>query len=165
MKTIIAANEARRAKGFSLAQTLIAMVIISIVAIGTSRIRYFASLDSRGSSMSIAAARVAELFCESWRASHGVVTYDPVASLSEDLGVIEYSTIAPLPEEGGFTELGAYMLVLNGGYYYVTLSWKDISPGLRALNVAVAWARRGRSEDDPDVTDSIFYMTTYTTTP
>ena len=115
--------------------------------------------------MSIAAARAAELFCESWRACQGVDTYDPAVSLSDDLSVVEYSTIAPLPEEGGFTELGAYKLVLNGECYYATLSWKDISSGLRALNVAVAWSRRVSSEENPDAIDSFFYMTTYTTTP
>ena len=144
----------------SLVNVMIAVVIVSVAAIGTSRLRYYAALDSRKAAMSIAAAHVAELFCESWRAVQGVETYDPVVSFASDLALEEYSTVAPLPNEGGFTQLGAYKLVLNDNSYYATLSWKDISVGLRALNVAVAWASQGR-----DNTDSVLQTTAYTTTP
>jgi len=145
----------------SLVNVMIAVTVVSVAAIGTSRLRYYAALDSRKAAMSITAARVAELFCESWRAVQGVETYDPVVSLASDLALEQHSTVAPLPSEGGFTQLGGYKLVLNNNNsYYATLSWKDISAGLRALNTAVAWAPQGR-----DNADSVLQVTAYTTTP
>jgi len=149
----------------SLVNVMIAVAIISVAAIGTSRLRYYAALDSRKAAMSITAARVAELFCESWRAVQGVETYDPVVSLAPDLALAKYSTVAPLPSEDGFTQLGSYKLVLNNNSFYATLSWKDISVGLKALNVSIAWASRGPDPDNADYAYSSFQVTAYTTTP
>ena len=153
-------SNTRSLRGMSLVSVMIALTVVSVAAIGTSRLRYYAALDSRKAAMSIAAARIAELFCESWRAIQGVETYDPVASLTPDLALEKHSTVAPLPSEGGFTQLGGYKLVLNNETFYATLSWKELSEGLRALNTAVAWAPQGQGN-----ADSVLQVTVYTTTP
>ncbi|MFC1605042.1 hypothetical protein ACFL5F_08455, partial [Planctomycetota bacterium] len=68
-----------------------------------------------------------------------------------------------------FTLLGNYKVVLddddvNSVNYYATMSWKDIQPGLRALNVSVAWAQRGPGADDEEDVDKSFGLTVYTQT-
>ncbi|KPJ65727.1 MAG: hypothetical protein AMJ43_10160, partial [Coxiella sp. DG_40] len=64
------------------------------------------------------------------------------------------------PEE--FTPFGSYIVVANNATYYVTLSWKDVNDGLRALNVVVAWAQRGHREASIEDTDKLFQLTAYT---
>ena len=148
-------------RGFSLANTLLAVAVVSVAAVGTSRLRYYAALDSHRAARQITAARAAELLCESWRAVQGAETYDPLACFDPGLAITQHPKIAGLPGEGGFTELGSYKLIFNNSDYYATLSWKDVG-GLRALNVAVAWAERDQGQDD---TDSVFQFTAYTTIP
>jgi hypothetical protein len=47
--------------------------------------------------------------------------------------------------------------------YYAFLSWKDVSAGLRALNVVVAWAQRDTGPATIDDADKIYALTTYVT--
>ena len=68
-----------------------------------------------------------------------------------------------------FTLLGNYLVVLDSAdpdsvNYYATMSWKDVQPGLRALNISVAWAQRGPGADNTENVDKSFGITVYTQT-
>ena len=145
--------------GMSLVEIMVSIVVLLAAIIGTSNLRYYAALDARKAAARIAAARIALMLCESWRGVQGAETYDPAAHLGADLAVTE-SAGPDKPED--FTLLGSYKVVLDGINYYTTLSWKDVSSGLRALNIVVSWAQRDQGESSIDDTDKSFRLTTYT---
>lgn len=149
--------------GTTLASTLTAVTIILIALIGTSNFRYYAALDARKATAQTTAARTALMLCENWRGIQGSLSYDPVAYLGPDLNVVQDKG-PDKPDD--FTLLGSYKIVMDeqkddveGTNYYVTLSWKDLQPGLRALNVVVAWAQR--SVAGFENTDKLFTLTIY----
>ena len=156
--------------GSTLISSLIAVAIILIALIGTSNFRYYTALDSRRATAQTEAARIALLLCESWRGIQGELSYDPIPVISSDL-MIANSEGPEAPD--GFTALGSYLIQLGSNLqedneyhisYYTTLSWQDIQPGLRALNVNVAWAQRDLSVGGFDSADKSFTLTIYTIT-
>jgi len=167
--------------GISMIDTMIAVVLLAIAVIGTSSYRYYVALDSRKAASQTSAASVALLLCESWRGVKGAETYDPITHLSSDLDlVITQSTANVMSELGightivavqsaAFTPLGYYAVVSQDINYYAMLSWKDVSVGLRALNVIVAWPQQGQagdlSQNNVTITGGYktFALTTYTT--
>ncbi len=162
-KTVQKTYKIRTSTGSTLASTLIAVAIILIALIGTSNFRYYSTLDARKASTQTTGARIALMLCESWRGIQGSQSYNPVAYLGSDMTVVQ-SEGPDKPDD--FTFLGSYRIVLNeqddganGTDYFATLSWKDIQPGLRALNVIVAWAQRGQSGFEN--TDKTFTLTIY----
>ena len=170
-KSYIAQAARCKRRGSTLISSLIAVAIILIAIIGTSNFRYYTALDSRRATAQTEAARISLLLCESWRGLQGDLSYDPITNLGSDL-TINSSKGPECPED--FTSLGSYLIKLdkNDGQddseyhisYYATLSWKDIQPGLRALNVTVAWAQRDLSVGGYDSTDKSFTLTIYTLT-
>jgi hypothetical protein len=149
--------------GTTLASTLTAVTIILIALIGTSNFRYYAALDARKATAQTTAARTALMLCENWRGIQGSLSYDPVTYLGPDLNVVQDKG-PDKPDD--FTLLGSYKIVMDeqkddveGTNYYVTLSWKDLQPGLRALNVVIVWAQRG--EAGFENTDKLFTLTIY----
>ena len=161
------ANRIRCRRGMSLVGTMVAVVILLIALIGTSTFRYAAALDGRRADAHTTAARVALMLCESWRGLGGDETLDPIQLGSSDLTVSSAVTGPDKPLD--FTLLGNYTVVLDGNdpdsvNYYATLSWKDVQPGLRALNVSVAWAQRGPGADGTENVDKSFGLTVYTQT-
>jgi Tfp pilus assembly protein PilE len=171
------AKRLRFASAFTLVEVMLATLILSIAVIGASGYRYYAAMDARKAAMQGTAARIALLLCESWRGVNGSATYDPTAHLS-DLAIVqstesEFSmshSITACAATAGFTPLGVYTVPLNGVNYYVVMSWKDLSSGLRALNVVVAWPLRNRQTTDSTGSDTswnvykLFKITTYTST-
>ncbi|MHC4507972.1 MAG: type IV pilus modification PilV family protein [Planctomycetota bacterium] len=158
-------NNIRRCRGMSLVGAMVAVVILLIALIGTSSFRYCAAMDARKADAQTTAARVALMLCESWRGISGDVTYDPVAHLGTDLDITQ-STEGPA-KPSDFTLLGSYVAELDDVHdvtHYATLSWKDVQPGLRALNVIVAWAQRGPGQDGNETVDKSFRLTIYTVT-
>ena len=148
----------RRRRGFSLVSVMIAMAILLAALIGTSNFRYFSTLDAQKAAAKITAARIGLMLCESWRGIGGSETYDPSAHLGSAL-TITASTGPAKP--GDFTLLGSYTITLNGANYYITLSWKDVITGLRALNIIVAWAQREQGTSSINDVDKSFKLTTY----
>ena len=144
--------------GFTLVEVMIATVIFVIAILGTSAYRYSAALSARRADLQTAAARTGLLLCEGWRGMAGSAAYDPESYFHSELDV-ETSTGPTAPS--GFTALGSYKIVLEGTDYYATLSWSDISPGLRALNVVVSWDQMGRGTDSFQNTNKSFKLTTY----
>jgi len=151
--------------GMTLAETMVAITILLIALIGTSTFRYNATLDGRKADAQTTAARIALMFCESWQGINGDKTYDPVNHLGSDLKVAK-GTGPANPDD--FTPLGSYTVAFDDGAgvdnYTMTLSWKDVKPGLRALNVIVAWASREHEGDGNDAIDKSFSLTVYSQT-
>lgn len=155
-----------RHRGVSLVGTLVAVVILLIALIGTSSFRYYAALDGRRADAQTVAARIALTLSESWRGLNGDQTYNPVTHLNSDLGITASSSVVA-SQPSDFNLLGAYTILFDDergvNKYMATLSWKDIQPGLRALNVNVAWAQREQVVSDSGV-DKSFSLTIYTLT-
>ena len=156
--------------GSTLISSLIAIAIILIAIIGTSNFRYYTALDTRKARAQTEAARIALLLCESWRGIQGDLSFNPEASLGSDL-MISSEEGPESPED--FTTLGSYLIKLGNNNdqdkeyhisYYTTLSWDDIQPGLRALNVIVSWAQHDVGNGGFDSTDKSFSLTIYTLT-
>jgi len=159
-------GKVRYRQGFSLVDTMVAVVILLIAIIGTSIFRYNAVLDGRKFGARTSAARIALMFCESWRGINGESAFDPTGLSTSDLKIGQSTKSVPaVPSD--FTLLGRYTVNLNdvhGVAYHTTLSWKDIQSGLRALNVVVAWAQRGPGEDGVENVDKSYGLTVYTHT-
>jgi prepilin-type N-terminal cleavage/methylation domain-containing protein len=141
----MSSEQKKRSRGFTVIEIMIATVILSIAVIGAMRYRYYAAFDTRKADMRMASARVALLLCESWRGVKGDETYNPVNHLASELQMLDLSTGGDFLSPSGpsdFTRLGCYAILLNGVPCHVTMSWKDISSDLRALNIVVAWPSR-----------------------
>ena len=88
----------------------------------------------------------------------GSETYDPAAYLGDGMTM----TASEGPDApGGYTVLGSYEIVLNDITFYATLSWKDLSGNLRALNTVLIWAQRTHEQNELDDADKSFELTTY----
>ena len=160
-------HKIRARKGVTLIDTLITVAVILVALIGTSNFRYYAAMDTRKASAQTAASRIALMLSENWRGIQGDLSYDPVAYLGSDITLTQ-SEGPDKPND--FTLLGSYKIIMDdqdddaeGADYFATLSWKDIQPGLRALNVIIAWAQRGQTGFEN--TDKTFTLTIYTLTP
>jgi type II secretory pathway pseudopilin PulG len=159
-----------RQTGFTLVETVISITALLVAVIGVTGSRYFSALETRKGASQITAARIALMLCESWRGLDGDETYDPASHLGSDLHVTE----APGPANpDDFTLLGSYTVVFDDGIgvdnYMTTLSWKDVQPGLRALNVVVAWASREQlagaaQQIDGISVDKLYELTVYART-
>ena len=145
-------------RGFSLVSVMIAIVIILAALVGTSNFRYFSTLDAKKAAAKITASRIGLMLCENWRGIGGDETYDPTTSLGSALTI---TTSTGPAEPADFTLLGSYTITVNGANFYITLSWKDVSTGLRALNVIVAWAQRIQGVSNLNNADQSFKLTTY----
>jgi len=144
--------------GISLIETMNAIAILSITMIGVSGYRYYSMLDARKADAYIASARIGYLLSESWRGMQGSETYDPVTRLGAGMTI----TASEGPDApGGYTVLGSYEIVLNDITFYATLSWKDLSSNLRALNTILVWAQRTHEQHIIDDADKSFELTTY----
>ena len=153
-------------RGVTLVGTLVAVVILMIALIGTSTFRYTAALDGRRADAQTTAARVALLLCESWRGLNGDATLDPIQLASGDFGVSASSWKGHVTP-AGFTLLGNYEIVMDRGdpdglTYYATLSWNDVQPGLRALNINIDWAQRSETAEGAENVDKSYALTIYT---
>ncbi len=137
------------------------MAIFIIAILGTSAYRYSAAMNARKADLHTTAARTALLLCEGWRGVNGVTSYNPVNEYGSCLN-ISTNTGPDVPT--GFTSLGSYKVVLENNNYYVTMSWNNISSGLRALNVIVSWDQSGESGALEDINKS-YSLTTYVENP
>ncbi len=151
-------SKIRSGRGFSLVSIMVAIVIILVALIGTTNFRYFSALDAKKAAARITAARIGLMLCENWRGLEGTETYDPATYFGSDLTITQ-SAGPNKPED--FTLLGSYTVTLNGANYYMTLSWTDVSTGLRALNIIVAWAQRSQGLSSITDVDKSFKLTTY----
>ena len=158
--------------GSTLISSMVAVAIVLIAIIGTSNFRYYTTMDTRRAIAKTESSRLALLLCESWRGLQGDLNYNPITVLGSDLAINEDDG-PECPED--FTKLDSYLIQLDSNSlltktneyhisYYVTLSWKDIQPGLRALNVVIAWSQKESSSEGLGSADKTFSLTIYTLT-
>ncbi|HUU16499.1 MAG TPA: hypothetical protein VMW72_05070 [Sedimentisphaerales bacterium] len=148
----------RCSRGLTLVGVLIAMTILLAALIGTSNFRYYSALDAKKAASKITASRIGLMLCENWRGLGGIQTYDPVTYLGTALTIT--SSAGP-DKPADFNLLGSYTVTVNRANFYITLSWKDVSTGLRALNIIVAWAQREQGQSSLNDADKSFKLTTY----
>lgn len=149
-------------RGFSLMETLICSVILLIGVLGNAAYRYQSILCAKKADMWKTAAGVTQLLCQSWAGVLGADSHDPVSALSPEINI----TAGVGPGEGpGFTRLGSYEIVLNGVRYFATLSWNDVQPGLRALNVKTTWSPLRQGDAGLVDADKSFALTAYCVSP
>jgi Tfp pilus assembly protein PilV len=141
-------------RGFSLLDVVIASTVLLIAIVGNSAYRYHSTLDERKAALQTSAARAAQLLYESWRGVQGAATYNPTAYTWADMTIFA-GTGPTVPE--GFTSLGSYAISANDFNYNATLSWQDVSTGLRAINVTIAWSTSGSG-----TANNAFTLTSYT---
>ncbi len=151
--------KSRFASGFCLVETMTTAVVLVVAVLGISGYRYYAAMDCRKAETDATAGRIAALLSESWQGMEGTLSYDPTTHGSSYLTV---SSSAGPAKPADFTWLTSFKAVSNDYEYYVTLSYKNISPGLRALNVLVAWSQSKHAAGSPAETNRTFSMTKYT---
>jgi len=162
-------NRPRLPTGFTLAEAVIATVLIVLVILGTAGYRWRSSYDVQHSSTQLDAISVANLLCEGWRGRDGSEAYNPVAHLSPLLEITEIEPDLRFTEAVpyGYTLHGFYDIAIDGKTFGALLAWKQVAPGLRELNVGVIWSvREGElletALDSQDYRDIHLYrLTTY----
>ncbi len=127
-------------RGFSMVEAIVAMLVMSIIILGTVGVQYRSSLDSQRAEVNANASRIALLLTEAWRGSGGNDTFDPVAEFGSDL-TLQMGQGPLMPS--GFILLGKYEVELESINYFVTLSYQDINSNLRSLNATVTWKQEG----------------------
>ncbi|OHB62836.1 MAG: hypothetical protein A2168_09565 [Planctomycetes bacterium RBG_13_50_24] len=162
---VLKTSKIRCRRGMSLVGTMVAVTILLIALIGTSSFRYNAALDGRKAKAQTTAARIALMLCESWGGINGDAAFNPTGLCGSNLSIVTLD--ANLDKPLDFNLLGSYTVVLktDDSYninYYATLSWKDVQPGLRALNVIVAWAQRDLGINGIAGADKSYRLTIYT---
>jgi prepilin-type N-terminal cleavage/methylation domain-containing protein len=155
-------SQSKHRKGLTIVEVMVAITVLAVAALGASAYRYYSTLDVRRADMRTTAARLGLLLCESWRGAGGDTSYDPTAHLGSDLTITSVSPPSQF-QYTGFSSLGGYLFETDDINYYAFLSWKDVSAGLRALNVVVAWAQRDTGPATIDDADKIYALTTYVT--
>ena len=116
-----------RTRGMTLAEVMVASVVLVVAALGALRCQYYATGHGRTARAQIAAARVAQLLIEDWKSTGGSTEYDPYAL---DMG---FSRARAIPD--GFTTAEGLGAVLNDGVYAITVDGMSILAMLKYLDV------------------------------
>ena len=143
----------KRPRGLTLIEVLLAMIVVSIAALGTTQFRYQAALDARRADVQILASRTALLLLESWRGNNGAAADNPVANLGSLIGIETSGSGPTLP--GGSTLLNKYQITAGGLTFYATMSWKDPGANFRVLNVILAYHDRGQASSYSEMNKTI----------
>ncbi len=151
-----------KTRGVTLIEIMVSIVILAVAVIGASGFRYHTMMDARRASAQMTASRVALMLCESWRGLNGDETFNPATYFATDLNITTSGVGPNVPT--GFTALGRYKIINNDLCCWATLSWSDVSPGLRALNIVVAYEQRNSGSQSYAQVDKTFKLTVYTTT-
>ncbi len=157
------------ASAVSLIEVIIAMVVLSIAAIGAMSYEYHTSRSAKIAHAQIAATRTAQLLLEDWMSTGGSTEYNPAA-----LG-LGFSAASAIPS--GFSDQSGLGAPLNNAVYAITvdemsmlvmLTRKDVAQDiptgttLRQLGIIAEFGtlaadtNAGRLEDIPPV-----ILTTY----
>jgi len=128
--------------GFTLAEVIISVLIIMVLATGAMGYQYASTRDVKVSEVQAGATRIAALLLESWKGQQGDTDFDPV-DIFGDTMIIQASGTGPdVPDGTSLIPLGSYEIALSSTYYYTTLSYAqqtDSEPML--LNAVVTWLR------------------------
>jgi prepilin-type N-terminal cleavage/methylation domain-containing protein len=151
------AKRFKYSSGFTLVEIMVTITVLLIAVLGTSAFRYHSALSAREAKAKTTAARIAQTLCENWRGANDANEFDPATAFSlqdifgsqfEAMLRIDGAEYGPYAADG-FTPLGYYKIILDDNEdegdevpYWVTLSWREVSSGLRALNIVVGWDTR-----------------------
>jgi hypothetical protein len=148
--------------GFTFAEVMGAILVLTIAVLGASAYRYHAALDTRKADLQTTAARMASLLCETWRGTDDPNTFDPVASFGTELAITPVDVHDAPRAPTGLNTLGTYSIVANDVDYRTVLFWRDVQPGLRALSVVVVWDWNDLNYSNISYRDNkTFKLTTY----
>lgn len=135
----------KRYSGLTLVEIIVAAVVIIVAILGAIAYRYHCVLDARKADVQITAARVGLMLLDGWKGMGGRLStdpgniYDPTDFSfggSEMKVAVETGPEAP----AGYNTFGSYIVVVDGAYYYTTLSFMDEpAKDLRILHISVSW--------------------------
>jgi hypothetical protein len=144
--------------GISLPEVYVAIIMVSIIIIGAANFKYFAVRDAVRSERQIVASRTALMFSQAWVGNGGQETFDPNSVMAQRLNL---SDGTPFGQPADFNMVGSYNVTLGGFPQNVTLSYKDLSSDLRALNTVVIWSSGVVDSNEISNMDAAFNLTTY----
>ncbi len=139
--------------GLSLVEVMLAVVITSVIAIGTLGYQYLSIKHSRASEAQSLATRIGQLLLEDWKSVGGIDDYDPES--------LQLGFIAPEADE-----YGDYTIALGNIQFYIqkqlTDVEQDVAAGvtLRQISVTVRW-RRDYTRGALTASDPVLNLTTY----
>lgn len=137
--------------GFTLIETLAAMTILAIAALGTLGYQYHSTQLSRTSVLEMAATRTAQLLLEDWKSKGGQADYDP---RSLNIGFVKD------------TKLKIYRITIDDLPVFAKLYYSDVANDtlsgvtLRQISVVVRW-RKDFSDIMPVYDDPHLTLTTF----
>ena len=138
-------HKRKRNAGLTLIEIMVAAVVVVVAVIGAIGFRYYCVLDARKATVQLTATRVGLLLLEGWNAMGARSPTDP-SNNYDPLNLPEIGSQLKIVSDIGpevppaFNSFGSYLVVVDGAYYYATLSYQDEpSNDLRILNVSVAW--------------------------
>jgi hypothetical protein len=136
----LAVRRARFAAAASLAEVMVSVVVVTIVALGGLSYQYHAARHARIARAQITATRTAQLLLEDWKSTGGSSEYDPAA-----LGIGISFTGVSIGSYDWDTTLGggAYSMEIDGLPMVVMLGFRDVESDddaqvkLRQLTVVI----------------------------
>lgn len=125
--------------GFTFTEVMAAILVMTVAVLGTSAYRYHGTLDVRKAELKTTSARVGSLLCETWRGASDPNAFDPVSQFTSNLAIATMTSFEGPATPSGHTALGTYQIIVEGDDYRATLFWRDVTLGLRALSIVIAW--------------------------
>ncbi len=129
-------------KGFTLIEIMVAMVIVTIAALGTMGYQYYAVSQQRLANAEMNATRIGQLVLEDWKSAviQGMgATYDPSAL---QMGVTKIST-------------DRYSITVDSLPMRLYLQLSTVSGNLKQIKVTLSWRKDYLSgstgSDDPSI--------------
>lgn len=132
-------NKSLLCRGFSLIEVVVAMVFLSVIAIGSLSYEYHSMLHARIAKADIAATQLGQLILEDWRSTGGSASYDPSST-----GLSFVTLDGPNNQ---------FLKVVDGISLEIIMSHSDVDVDsetgviLRQLNVVVDWVRNNQQDD------------------
>ena len=109
-------------KGVTLTEALVAMLILSVVVLGTFSFQYHSTHEASRAQVTIDSIRTALVLLETWKGTGGTIDFDPV----EHITAVPFLETAVGPASpDGMQHVGSYMTRLDTGRCYATLSYAD----------------------------------------
>lgn len=130
--------------GNSLVEVTLALLVFSVMVLGSVYYRYLTALGIERARRELAAADLAVTLIETWQGSGGNASFDPATVFAPNLNIaLGAGDAGP----AGYTLLGAFDVIVADQTYRSTLYWKDVVSDLRELGATVSWLRGDGTED------------------
>ncbi|MBN2020934.1 MAG: hypothetical protein JW749_12010 [Sedimentisphaerales bacterium] len=137
----------------TLIESMLSVLIISIIAIGTLGYQYLSMKHTRAADAQMLATRISQLLLEDWKSMAGDSDYDPES--------LHLGFDSPLPGE-----FGDYYINLGNIPFFIQLQYNDVDQDntanitLRQIAVTVRW-RKDYARGALSSGDQILTLTTY----